>query len=164
MSSTTLSQYELQPLIVSYWEGGEPQPAPPAESAFTVDNVFVAEFSPKPSDVAGEHSDFDALLTELDSDPESAAEMSNARRWIQEAYYAEEGDTLRSARLRKGYSQKQLAAILETSQPHIANIENGKNNLLLSTAIKLCEVLDVDLRALPEMIERQLKLNAERNR
>ncbi len=163
MSSITQLQNESQPLIVGYWDHGKPQPEPSvAESP--ADNVYVVEFSPAKPALTADSGDFDSLLSELESNPESAKELADGRRWVQQNFYSGEAGTLRSARLSKGFSQQKLADLLGTSQSHIANIESGKNNLLLTTAVKLCEMLDVDLRDLPGMIAAQGKANNEGKR
>jgi transcriptional regulator with XRE-family HTH domain len=46
-------------------------------------------------------------------------------------------------RLKRGWSQKQLAGELGTSQPHVARIEAGTEDLRLSTIVKLAGVLGV---------------------
>lgn len=53
--------------------------------------------------------------------------------------------TLAKLRLRRGWSQKRLAEAIGTSQPHIARIENGRDNVLLSTANELARALGVTL-------------------
>jgi transcriptional regulator with XRE-family HTH domain len=47
--------------------------------------------------------------------------------------------------MRHGWSQKQLAEAIGTSQPHIARIENGRDNVLLATANQLARALQVSL-------------------
>lgn len=53
--------------------------------------------------------------------------------------------TLATLRMRRGWSQKQLAEAIGTSQPHIARIENGRDNVLLATANQLAKALGVTL-------------------
>lgn len=101
------------------------------------------------------HNDFDALMAELESDPANAAELTAASAWVADTFYAGEGDTLRTARLRKGLSQTQLAALLSTSQPQVAKIESGKVDLQLSTLTKLAAALAVDANTLFRLIAAQ---------
>ena len=44
-----------------------------------------------------------------------------------------------------GYSQEQLAELIDCSREHIARIENGKINIGLSNFIKLAEVFKISL-------------------
>ena len=113
--------------------------------------------------MAQKHTEFDDLLAELERDPKSAEELAEGARWVGKEFYSGDGLTIKTARLRKGYSQQQLATILGTSQPHIASIERGQKEIYLSTAVKLCEVLGVSLEDLPAMIRQQELLNLERN-
>ncbi|HEY5046793.1 MAG TPA: helix-turn-helix transcriptional regulator, partial [Rhizomicrobium sp.] len=53
--------------------------------------------------------------------------------------------TLRSLRLEAGLSQDQLAALMETSQPQIARMESGKQDMQLSTLKRLATVLEIEL-------------------
>lgn len=101
-------------------------------------------------------------MAELESDPSAADEMAAAGAWVAEQFYPRETDTIRVARLRKGISQKQLAFLIGTSQPHVANIEKSEGEIMLSTAQRLCEALDIDLGSLPEMIQAQRAINAEK--
>lgn len=116
--------------------------------------VFTFEIKGSSSALAVKHTAFDALLAELDGDPKSAQEMSEARSWVGDSFYGSER-TIKAARLKKGLSQKQLADVLKTSQPHVATIEKGCVDLMMSTAVKLCEVLDIEMNDLPQMLETQ---------
>ena len=53
--------------------------------------------------------------------------------------------TLRSLRLEAGLSQEQLAAAMSTSQPQIARMESGKQDLQLSTMKRLADALNINL-------------------
>jgi len=163
MSSITQLQYESQPLIESYWTGDGVRQVAPSESSSTGGKIYVAEFTPPQSKLAQKHTEFDDLLAELERDPKSAEELAEGARWVGKEFYSGDGLTIKTARLRKGYSQQQLATILGTSQPHIASIERGQKEIYLSTAVKLCEVLGVSLEDLPAMIRQQELLNLERN-
>jgi transcriptional regulator with XRE-family HTH domain len=61
-------------------------------------------------------------------------------------------------RLRKGWSQARLAAEIGTSQPHVARIERGTENLAIGTCRKLCAALDIDLNTLDRALRRQEKI------
>lgn len=101
------------------------------------------------------HNSFDAFMAELESDPANAQALEEAGTWIADTFYCEEGETLRTARLRKGLSQKQLADALETSQSQIAKIESGRNDLQYPTMLKLMKALDLDANRLFAMIANQ---------
>lgn len=53
---------------------------------------------------------------------------------------------VRIAKLRKsqGYTQAELAEIINLSPTEISNIERGKNNISFSTLLNLCNALKVD--------------------
>lgn len=101
------------------------------------------------------HNDFDAFMAELEADPANAQELKDAGTWIADTFYAEEGETLRTVRIRKGLTQAQLAAALETSQAQIAKIESGRADLRLSTMRKLMQALDLDANQLHAMLDAQ---------
>jgi transcriptional regulator with XRE-family HTH domain len=63
-------------------------------------------------------------------------------------------------RLRKGWSQTQLANELGTSQPHIARIERGTENVTIETCRRLCRVLGIDMNRLDAALRRQEALRA----
>ena len=69
-------------------------------------------------------------------------------------FYAQDGDTLRSLRLRHGWSQGRLAAAPATSQSHVARIERGTGNLTIATCRKLANVFGIDLKTLDEILRR----------
>jgi len=81
--------------------------------------------------------------------------LEEGRRWVARTFYGEEGDTVRTLRLRKGWSQTRLAEALGTSQSHVARIERGTENLTIETCRKLGMVLDVDMNTLDAMLRRQ---------
>lgn len=107
------------------------------------------------TDLARKHTAFDALMDHLENDPENSEDLAAASRWVAEKFYADEGETLRTARLKRGLSQKQLAALLGTSQPHVANLEKGTTDPLFSTVTKLCEALSIDINSVQSMLEKQ---------
>lgn len=136
--------------------------APTSRTTSLTGAVITAKFSALSPNLASEHQDFDALAAELEADPQNASELAVAGSWAADLLYPGEKDTLRTARLRKGLSQKQLAVMIGTSQPHIANLEKSGNDVMLSTAQKLCAALDIDFGRLPEMIDRQRAINAQK--
>lgn len=61
-------------------------------------------------------------------------------------HYTEPGLILRGARTKEELTQLELAKLLETSQSHIAQMENGKREITKSTAKRLSKVLNVDYK------------------
>ncbi|WP_158256768.1 helix-turn-helix transcriptional regulator [Pseudomonas sp. MYb185] len=100
--------------------------------------------SPK-SAMARKHSKFSDLLSKLEGNQEGAAALANARQQIADTYYKDAPTSLKTLRLKAGLSQQALAKAVNTSQPHIANIENGKQNMMLETAALLSKALNVSL-------------------
>lgn len=52
-------------------------------------------------------------------------------------------DNIRAIRKERGYSQADIAEVLETTQQHYSCYENGKNELPIRHLIKLCVFYDV---------------------
>lgn len=95
----------------------------------------------------------DSLLNKLESsDPEGLRE---ARQWAADALYAEERFTVRSLRLRNGLSQTALAKLIGSSQPHVARIERGTEDVHLSTFRKLADALGLDCNQMNEALKNQ---------
>lgn len=115
------------------------------------------------SDAATQHTAYDAFMAELDADPVHAAGFEEARTWVAESFYADEGVTVRTIRLRAGMTQKQLAAAIETSQPQIAKIESGRHDPVISTCRRLSAALGVSLDVLSDALERQAALNSQKD-
>lgn len=137
--------------------------APPAKTASKPGAVLTRSFHTVALRFADDNKDFDALAAELESEPANAAELAEAGAWAADLLYPGETETLKTARLRKGLSQKQLAKMIGTSQPHIANLEKSGTDVMISTAQKLCAALEVDFGKLPEMIQRQREMNAQKD-
>lgn len=60
------------------------------------------------------------------------------------------GEKIRTIRLKKGISQKQLAKLLNTSQQNLAQYESGKRNPKIETLHKIAHALDVPVTELVE--------------
>lgn len=110
-----------------------------------------AESRTAPARIDEEFEDIEDIVDELEHDPLKREVLRQARQRIAPMFKGSVSD-IASMRLRKGLSQKQLAEAIGTSQPHIARIENGSANILLTTANELARVLDVPL----EQINRAL--------
>ena len=61
------------------------------------------------------------------------------------------GNLIRDGREKKGLSQEQLAERCNVTDKCISNIELGKSDPKLSTAIKICHVLEIDIAILKEI-------------
>lgn len=96
----------------------------------------------------------DMVIT-WEKDEKRRKAIEEARSWVADTFHAEDGDTVRTLRLRKGWSQTQLAKELSTSQSHIARIERGTENLVIGTCRRLCGVLGIDMNALDQALRRQ---------
>lgn len=53
------------------------------------------------------------------------------------------GSNIKKARKKKGYTQAQLAEIVELSNRTVQLMENGKSGMKIETLIKFCDALDV---------------------
>lgn len=90
---------------------------------------------------------------ELEKDGRAA--LKEGRQWVAETFYGEDGDTVRTLRLKKGMSQVALAESLGTSQSHVARIERGTENPLLGTCRRWCIALEIDMNTLDQAMQRQ---------
>jgi DNA-binding XRE family transcriptional regulator len=101
-------------------------------------------FRPQDVPVPEGFEDIDAYMEARERDPAQFDALKAARRRVAEKLPASK-ITLAKLRLNRGWSQKRLADAIGTSQPHIARIENGRDNVLLSTANELSRALEVSL-------------------
>ncbi len=95
------------------------------------------------------------LVAEWEKDDKRRKTIEEARGWFADTFHIEDGDTVRTLRLRKGWSQVHLAKELGTSQSHIARIERGTENLAIDTCRRLCGVLGIDMNTLDQALRRQ---------
>ena len=58
------------------------------------------------------------------------------------------GDTIRDARIHKGYTQDKLSELLDISLIHLANIEGGRRNPSVPLLFQMMELLDFSVDAL----------------
>lgn len=101
-------------------------------------------FRPQDIPIPDGFEEIDTYIEARESDPLQRDALDAARRRIADRLPASR-NSLAKLRLRKGWSQKRLAEAIGTSQPHIARIENGRDNVLLSTANELARALGVTL-------------------
>lgn len=110
------------------------------------------------------HVSVDDLVKLWEGDDKGRQSLQEGRAWVADAFYKEDGITVRSMRLRKGWSQARLADSLGTSQSHVARIERGSENLTIETCRRLCVSLDVDMNALDTALRRQEALARAKGR
>ena len=103
------------------------------------------------------------LVSRWAKDGSRDAAMANARRWLADVAYEGEGNTVRTLRLGKGLSQARLAEAIGTSQPHIARIERGTENVTIDTCRRLAAALGVDMNTLDQALSRQEALAGARS-
>lgn len=128
----------------------------PEQSAATRTNVYTLQIPVVVSNLSKKHSAFDELVDALENDESCSNEFIEAGEWFTKNF-TDGSRTIRTERLRKGLSQKQLAHILETSQPQIAKLESGKVDPQFSTCQKLCVALDLTPNELHEILSNQQK-------
>lgn len=100
------------------------------------------------------------LMRLWSGDETDQAWVREGRQWVADALYGDEVNTLRTYRLRQGFSQAELAAHVLTSQSHIARIESGSEDIRLSTARKIANVLGIALDELENSIDQQRQINS----
>jgi XRE family transcriptional regulator, regulator of sulfur utilization len=73
------------------------------------------------------------------------------------------GEKIRQARLLKGYSQENMAELLQISTTAFGDIERSKTELTISRAQKIANLLDINVLELfgEEVITPKIILNAE---
>lgn len=149
----------MQTISLQSASNGHTKPCLTASSVSTSSTktivVYLDQPQPTKPDKAGYRSIRD-FVAELEQDEGLAAELAEGRAWVADTYYAEEGDTIRTLRLRRGWSQTQLAEKLGTSQPHIARIEtHPTDQITVSTCRRLCTAFQIDQNTLNVMLLRQ---------
>ena len=69
-------------------------------------------------------------------------------------------ESLREARVRKGFSQRELSARSGVPQSHISKIESGSVDLRISSLIALARVLDLELLVAPKKSVPAIKIGS----
>ena len=93
------------------------------------------------------------LTAERAMDPRKAAALARARKRHSESIGDLPEFALAKLRLHKGLSQSQLAFVMGVSQPYIAKIERGEDDLRASTIRKLALALEMDASTLFGLLE-----------
>ncbi|MBA1146400.1 helix-turn-helix transcriptional regulator [Ectothiorhodospiraceae bacterium WFHF3C12] len=117
--------------------------------------IDLQDYKTPTDDGTAKFTDIDDLVADWSEDPETNDHLSNARHWLAENFFSEAPMSLKGLRLRAGLSQRELAKLAQTSQPQIARLERGVNQVWLSTCRRLSEVLGVDLNTIADAIENQ---------
>lgn len=63
------------------------------------------------------------------------------------------GEFIKNAREMRGFTQGEMAALLNIKQPYYSKLENGKRNIDLVLAIKICQELKINMK---DFIEKYL--------
>jgi len=113
-------------------------------------------------DAPPRHKSVGDLVNKWSKDDKRRAALEQARVWFADSFHGEESITVRALRLRKGWSQSQLADELGTSQPHVARIERGTENVTIDTCRRLSKALGVDMNTLDTALRRQEELAAKK--
>lgn len=87
--------------------------------------------------------DIDQLVEEAEHDPAARDAIAAGRRAVADSYYAKQPRSLAWYRLKRGWSQKELATRMNTSQSYIARLEAGDIDPQVSTLARLASVFDV---------------------
>lgn len=106
--------------------------------------VLWVDIRPESAPLPDGFEDIDDVVAQAESDSRHAPYLEKARRDLADR----EPDRIKglaALRLRKGWSQKRLAAEVGTSQPHIARLEIGHEDILMETARRLAAALGVSI-------------------
>ena len=102
----------------------------------------------------------DTFAEMWEADESNKKHLVDARKWLSESLNkATVAPTLASLRLAKGWSQKKLAEVMASSQSHMARLEQGTEDVRLSTLRKLMVALDVDLNTIDAALKVQSNIN-----
>ena len=97
--------------------------------------------------------DIDTLVEEAEKDPVARQAIEEGRKAVAQHYYADEPRSLAYYRLARGWSQKELAARVGTSQSYVARLELGEIDPQVSTLRRIAVALEMQpaelLDALP---------------
>lgn len=125
-------------------------------SSHTACQVFtIAAYADPLPQTPANHTSIGELVEQWGADDQMHTALEKGRRWVADSFYGEDGDTVRTLRLNAGWTQSRLAAMLGTSQSHVARIERGTENLTIETCRKLAKALNVDLNTLDQALKRQ---------
>lgn len=98
--------------------------------------------------------DIDDYIDEISQDENDRTALLDARKEIASDLYGER-ISIASLRLQHGWSQRDLARIIGTKQPHISRLEAGTIDPHLSTLKKLADAFEIPLGQLSEALAKQ---------
>jgi len=110
----------------------------------SIENVIFGEFTAQRPIPLSNTTTIESLLQESEADPRKAKYLSEARKELSGTLYEEKPKTLSVLRLAVGLSQVQLAKLVGTSQPHLARIEQGKNDPGTDMIARIANALDLN--------------------
>ncbi len=87
-------------------------------------------------------------IADLERTPEGKAEVAAGRRWVGDALYAGEQQSLQAMRLKHGWSQAELAQRLQTTQARVSIYERGEEQPAFDMLVRMSETLEVDMNTL----------------
>jgi DNA-binding XRE family transcriptional regulator len=96
------------------------------------------------STIDSEFQDIEEVMAAHEANPHRHALLVQARQELAERL-PNQTRGIAALRLKQGLSQRQLAELIGTSQPHVARIEAGRDDIKLETARRLCAALHVSL-------------------
>lgn len=107
--------------------------------------IAIDVYRARADDVPAGHVSIEEFIQENEKEKERAAAIEEARRWVADSFYKDEPSSIRSLRLKKGFSQARLAMLASTTQAHIARIENGSTDCQVGTLQRVADALGVDV-------------------
>lgn len=124
-------------------------------------NVFFADFDTvKDIPLPDNFKSISDIVERNEQQASRREALERARRSIGDKFYADKPETIAALRLSRGWSQKQLGDLMGTSQPHIARIESGREDVRLSTIRKIASVFEVpDTQILEALDSQQRQMN-----
>ena len=114
-------------------------------------NVISVDFA-APQKLPAGTADLLSFLDEFEADPVIQDRLPAARVSVGEFFNSMEGVTLRSLRLGRGLSQKQLSEVIGSSQAAVSEMENRTRKPGEETIRQLARALDVDFNTLMEAL------------
>ena len=122
---------------------------------------FFEQYAETEAPTPNNHTTIEDLVSTWEADPKRRDALIEARRWLATRSSEDGAQTIRTLRLKKGWSQARLASELGTSQPHIARIERGTENVTIDTCRRLSAALEIDLNNVDQALRNQ-ELDAAR--
>jgi len=96
----------------------------------------------------------DDVVSEHEADSKRAFALAQARSRVAQKHYNYLTAPLTQLRLAKGVSQAKLAAMIKSSQAHIARVENGQD-VVIGTLERIADALAVDAQVVIQAYRQQ---------